>query len=71
MIVIDEQKLHTLNEVGTFVWSSAGPDGRAIEAIVDAVVQEFEVDADTATRDVVGFAKQLLQLGAFEVKEAS
>jgi len=67
VIVIDEQKLHTLNEVGTFVWSAAGTDGCPIESIVDRLVEEFDVDRERATEDVLGFVEQLVGLGALEM----
>lgn len=68
VIVIDQQKLHTLNEVGTFVWNEAGPDGRSVDDIIGAVVEEFEVERDVASKDVLGFVEQLIGLGALEVE---
>lgn len=67
VIVIDERKLHALNEVGTFVWSRARR--RTVAEIVDEVVAEYEVDAETATRDVIAFLSELLALGAVRVVE--
>lgn len=68
VIVIDQQKLHTLNEVGTFVWSAAGTEGRTVDDIIGAVVDEFEVERDVASKDVLGFVEQLIGLGALEVE---
>lgn len=65
VVVIDAQAMHTLSEVGTLVFERA--DGASIAALVDAVVQEFEVDRETASRDVRVFVEELLALGAFEV----
>ena len=66
VIVIDEQKLHTLNEVGTVVWSAAGTEGCRLEAIVDRIVDEYEVERERAERDVLAFAQELVALGALE-----
>lgn len=68
VIVIDQQKLHTLNEVGTFVWTEAGTEGRRVDEIIAAVVDEFEVERDVASKDVLGFVEQLIGLGALEVE---
>jgi hypothetical protein len=45
-------------------------DGRAVESIVDQLVEEFDVDRERATSDVLGFVEQLLGLGALEMGEA-
>lgn len=65
VVVIDEQKLHTLNPVGTYVWDRA--DGRSVAAIVEDVVREFEVEPDRATADVMQFVEQLVRAGALDV----
>jgi hypothetical protein len=62
VITIDRNELHVLNDVGTRVWQLA--DGRRLNEIVDAVVQEFEVDRERAALDVYRFAEQLLAVGA-------
>ena len=71
VIVIDQQKLHTLNEVGTFVWTAAGPAGRTLDEIVSAVVEEFEVDREVASADVRDFVERLVGMGAFHVEPAT
>ncbi len=67
VVVIDTQALHTLNDVGTYVWSRA--DGRALSSIVDELVDEYEVEAPRATEDVLHFAEELVRLGALDVVE--
>jgi hypothetical protein len=62
IVVIDEKQLHRLNEVGTRVWELC--DGRSVEAIADAVVDEFEVDKATALSDVERFVDELHKCGA-------
>ena len=65
VIVLDEQRLHTLNEVGTRVWELA--DGRSIASIVSEIVEDFDVDHDTALADTRQFVDELRTLGALEV----
>jgi hypothetical protein len=67
VVVIDSQALHTLNDVGTYVWSRA--DGRSLAAIVDELVDEYEVEPQRATEDVVHFAEELVRVGALDVLE--
>jgi hypothetical protein len=65
VITIDQNQLHVLNDVGTRVWQLA--DGRSLTEIVDAVLNEFEVDRERATLDVLQFAEQLLAVGAARI----
>lgn len=67
VVVIDEQVLHTLNDVGTYVWSRA--DGRSLSAIIDELVEEFDVERERATADVVQFVEQLVRLRALDLVE--
>lgn len=71
VIVIDDQKLHTLNEVGTFVWTTLDGQGRRVAEVIDAVLEEFDVDREQATNDVTTFVEQLVALGAIEMGTAS
>ena len=68
VVVIDDRALHTLNRVGTFIWTSMEPDGCRIGDIVDAVRARFEVEPDRAEADVHGFLRELLALGALELQ---
>lgn len=68
VVVMDAQALHTLNAVGTFVWERA--DGRSIGAIVDAMVDEFEVERARAAEDVLRFVEKLVALGALDLTTA-
>jgi Coenzyme PQQ synthesis protein D (PqqD) len=61
--------LHTLNAVGTFIWEAA--DGRTgLDAIVDRLVDAFEVDHATATRDAEAFVDELSRRGLLTVLPA-
>jgi hypothetical protein len=66
VVVIDTQKLHTLNELGTRVWELF--DGRSIGEIADSVVEQYEVERSVALADLVRFAEEMVKLGALEVE---
>ena len=59
----DDSSLYVLNAVGTAVWEAA--DGRTtVQAIVaDVVCREFDVDGESATRDVDEFVRELSSHG--------
>jgi hypothetical protein len=65
VIVIDSQALHTLNEVGTFVWERS--DGRELGRIAEELATEYDVSAEDAVRDVETFATQMVGLGALRI----
>lgn len=53
-----ESVLHSLNPVGTSIWEHA--DGRLkVAEIVEAIVDEFDVDPARAQEDVDGFINEL------------
>jgi hypothetical protein len=62
VITIGRNQLHVLNGVGTRVWQLL--DGRPLSAIVDTIVEEFEVERERASHDVHTFALRLYELGA-------
>lgn len=68
VITIDQNQVHVLNEVGTRVWELC--DGRSLDAIVDEIVGEFDVDRARAARDVRSFAERLLAVGAARLSPA-
>lgn len=68
IVVIDRKQLHTLNAVGTRVWELC--DGRSIDAIVESIMSEFDVDGPTALRDVQHFLAELRELGVLDVEAA-
>jgi hypothetical protein len=68
VIVIDAQRLHTLNSVGTFVWSQAEHRIRVSE-LVERVAHEYDKPAEEVSGDVIEFARELVRLGALEVVE--
>ncbi len=58
----DVDSIYTLNEIAAFIWESI--DGKlSIENICTRLVEEFDVDIETATRDVLELLRQLKDLG--------
>ena len=66
IVVLDRRKKHRLNEVGMLIWQLC--DGRNVNAIVDSVVDEYEVDRSTAMRDAKKFLSELHEVGALELE---
>lgn len=52
----------TLNEVAAFIWKNLD-ESETKEILVDKIMDEFEVDRETATRDVEGFVGVLYEHG--------
>jgi hypothetical protein len=59
----DDSSLYVLNGVGTAVWEAA--DGRTpLSAVVDDIIcREYDVDRETAWRDVQEFVDALVSYG--------
>lgn len=60
--VYDANGLFVLNELGDFLWEKL-PGAESQEALVTAVCAEYEVDEDTARRDIGTFLEKLRELG--------
>ena len=52
----------TLNEVAAFIWKNLD-ESESREILVDKIMDEFEVDRETATRDVIGFVSAFYERG--------
>ena len=52
----------TLNEVAAFIWKNLD-ESESREILVDKIMDEFEVDRETATRDDIGFVSALYERG--------
>jgi hypothetical protein len=62
-------KMHTLNEVGTWIWERA--DGaRSGADLVESLVEDFDIDEETARADVVAFLEALVEKGVLELSDA-
>ena len=70
LVVLDAHALHTLNEVGTRVFELC--DGtHDVQAIVAAIVREFEVEPVVAQEDVQRFLRELSDAGALALGDAA
>ncbi|MCD8230868.1 MAG: PqqD family protein [Clostridiales bacterium] len=54
--------LITLNDVAAFLWKNLQED-RTVEELEALVLEEYDVDEETAKRDVKGFTDALFQCG--------
>lgn len=59
--VYDANGLFILNELGDFLWERL-PDAENEEQLLCAVLDEYEVDPDTARRDIAAFTAKLREL---------
>lgn len=57
--------ISTLNETGVFLWKAI-ENGISKEGLVSALMEEYEVDAETAKADVCEFVKILSNNGLIE-----
>lgn len=67
MFVVDASRaeLHELNAPAALIWEGLAA-GKTAERIVSSIVEEFEVDAKTASADLQVFIKELLASGVIE-----
>lgn len=64
----DDSSLFVLNEVGTAIWEAA--DGHAtLDVIAGGLCREFDVDTETALRDVTDFVTALVEAGVLWTSE--
>jgi hypothetical protein len=62
IVLLERAEVKVANEVGSFVWDRI--DGRrTLGDIVQALVEEYEVDPEEARRDVLEFAEDLRAQG--------
>lgn len=54
-----------INDVGALIWSKLS-EGADEETLVQAVVEKYEVDTETAKRDVSKFVNNLSEAGFLE-----
>ena len=59
--VYDANGLFVLNDVGAFLWDHL-TDADEAEDLVSAVLQEYEVSAEEARRDIVEFLDTLCKM---------
>jgi len=71
LISAEDSMLHSLDEVGTRIWELS--DGsNTVEQIIDTIFEEYEVDRETAEKDVIEFVTNLAseKLGLLIVSES-
>jgi hypothetical protein len=62
LVHLSGNQIYELNETGAHVWLQLA-NGATAEAIVASVVDAFEVDADTAAREVDDLLRQFIEQG--------
>lgn len=64
---VDFTQVINLNETAAFIWNQC-PESVEIDAkdLVAALMDEYEVDEDMATKDVNDLLAQWLEIGLFE-----
>lgn len=69
-LLLDPQTdvLRRLNEVGSFLWALIEAETHSVAALRDAVVAEFEIEADVAAADVDEFLAKLVSEGFLEFR---
>ncbi len=55
----------TLNETGVFMWNIL-KNGATKDDLVNAVINEYEIDEKTASNDIDGFLEKLKSVDVFE-----
>ena len=54
-----------LNDTGVFMWNIL-KNGATKEELVDKVINEYEIDKETASNDIDGFLEKLQSVDVFE-----
>lgn len=66
LVAIRERTVHRLDEVGTDLWKFLEP-GRTVDEIVAFLLETYDVDAETARKDVLEFVATLEKEKLIEV----
>lgn len=66
LVNVRQDEVAQLDPVGSFIWSRLEGE-ETIEEVAGAVVEEFEVDLETALEDALEFAAKLVSTGSAEV----
>lgn len=54
-----QRSVSILNDVGEFIWRQMEGEGKTFPELLEAVLGEFETDAETASRDIAAFLSEL------------
>ena len=60
---IDFSKIISMNETAAYLWQAVGDGSFDNDALVRLLLEEYDVDAETARADVAAMAQQWLQAG--------
>ena len=52
----------TLNEVASFIWKNID-ECKTVDKLIASILDEFDIDDETAKRDVENFTTQLIRMG--------
>lgn len=52
----------TLNEVASFIWNNID-ECETVDKLIASILEEFDIDKETAKRDVENFTTQLIRMG--------
>lgn len=63
---IDFTKIISMNESSAFLWKNVEGKDFSNETLRDLLVEEYEVDADTALKDAEGIARKWAEAGIIE-----
>jgi len=62
ILAADGETTHSLDGLGAYIWRRLDGE-RDLAAILGDMVAEYDVPADTATRDLLDFAEALIESG--------
>ncbi len=62
---MDFNGMINLNETGTFLWKLL-EKGSTIEQLVDAVLEEYDIDKETANSDIFLFLNKMREAGLID-----
>ena len=61
---VDFGKLLSINETAAWIWNEAGRQGEfSVDSLADALCENYEVDPETARKDVKGLLEQWQEQG--------
>ncbi|MCR5003206.1 MAG: PqqD family protein [Bacteroidales bacterium] len=64
--LINFSKLISLNDTATFIWKKAAEGEFTVDSLVDAMLEKYDVDRETATRDVENLLAKWKELEIIE-----
>jgi len=69
IMTLENNTLHTLNEVGSRIWELS--DGKmTLDEIIDSIHSEYNVDYEEGKADCIVFVKELEEKGMIELRDA-